>query len=262
VDASTGVQLPLVGVVAEALRADAAWTTILPQGTDTLARLVRDDATPLLVHPLGALELRQQRVPLETEIDRIGSASVTAKRVHLAEPQVGKGPAGAVAHASDQFPPGHFLDLTQDQQASRPDFETFPSGMQVTASRTPVYGDAAAVVQVQYAWETAFPHERFARAPLALEFRRLSRHAFRTNAVASAARQRSNPYAPRATAPAGAKGVRVTEHGRVVVRRADDLTTPAGISEILTTTEATRRIHAMGAEAEDAFALVAAGVTP
>src|SRR5262249_52460702 len=148
---------------AGALRGAGAWTTLLPAGTDTLARLVPDDGTELLVHPLGALEARQQKVPLEVEIDRIGSSAGTARRVDLADPQVGDAPAGAVAHAYDAFAPGHFLKLTQDQQATRPDFETFASGMQVTASRTPVYGGDGAAVGVPYAWETVFPHETFGR---------------------------------------------------------------------------------------------------
>src|SRR5262249_14860843 len=97
-DASPAPEISAGDVGAEGLRGDGAWTTLLPAGTDTLARLVPDDGTELLVHPLGALEARQQKVPLEVEIDRIGSSAVTARRVNLADPQVGDAPAGAVAH--------------------------------------------------------------------------------------------------------------------------------------------------------------------
>jgi hypothetical protein len=230
----------------------------MPAGTDTLARLVRDDATPLLVHPLGALELRQQRVPLEAEIDRIGAASVSARRVHLADPRVGGAAAAVVAHAHDAFPAGHFLTLTQDQQAARPDFETFPSGMQVSASRDPVYGGDAAAVSVPYAWETVYPHEELDRGSPSLRFGELSRLAFRTSAVANAARARGNPYlAP--TAPADA--LRVEDFGRAVIRRASDHSAPLGAVEIMTTTEAARRMGLLAADdAEATLTLVAAGV--
>ena len=253
-----GVQLSPVAEVASALRADAAWATMVPAGTDMLARLVRDETTPLLVHPLGSLELRQQKVPLETEIDRIGSASVTAKRVNLANPLVGSVPAGAVTHASDSFPPGHFLKLTLDQQASRPDFETFPSGMQVAASRSPIYGGDAVAVGVPYQWDTVFPHEAISRGSLTLKFsKRLSAHAFRTSGVAVAARQNANPYAP---VTVGKSSLKVGEHGQVVIRRRDDLTASSGMSSTMTTTAAARQIEQLGADADDMFAMVAAGV--
>ncbi len=258
-DASTGVELSPVAVVSQALAADSAWTTLMPAGTDTLARLVRDESTTLLVHPLGALELRQQRVPLEVEIDRIGSASVTAKRVNLTNPQVGSVPAAVVAHAEDFFPAGHFLKLTQDEQAARPDFERFASGMQVSASREPLFGGAAAV-GVPYAWETVFPHEEFGRGSGSLRFGNISRLAFRTSAVSTASRARGNAYMPAAAAPADT--LKVADFGRVVVRRSDDLTAPAGAIEIMTTTEAARRMGFLADAAEDTFALVAAGVVP
>ncbi len=62
------------GVEAQlALMEDKAWTPKLPDGADTLVYLISDTTTPLLVHPLGALDVRQLRLPLETKIDRIGA---------------------------------------------------------------------------------------------------------------------------------------------------------------------------------------------
>ena len=75
-------------IVAEALGQDRAWTPQLPAGSDTLARFIRDEETPLLVHPLGMLEVKQLQVPLETKLDRIGSAKLTANRVTLDTPLV------------------------------------------------------------------------------------------------------------------------------------------------------------------------------
>ena len=259
-DVETGVQLSPVAIVAEALNAESAWATLLPAGTDTLARLVRDESTPLLVHPLGALEVRQQKVPLETDIDRIGSSSLTAKRVNLANPLVGSVPAGAVTQAQDMFAPGHFITMTQDQQAARPDFERFPSGMQVSASRDPLFGGNANAIGVPYEWETVFPHEGFGRGSLTLKFSGIERHAYRTNGVAIAARQRANPYVPYGAATEREGRLRVEDEGRVLVRRRDDLTAPAGLTAAMTTAAAAREIEALGPHAEDEFELVAAGV--
>ena len=77
-----------VAEAAQALSDAAAWKPQLPDGLDMLARF-REDDTPLLVHPLGRLELKQLRVPLETTIDRIGPSPVTSRRVHLEQPTFG-----------------------------------------------------------------------------------------------------------------------------------------------------------------------------
>jgi hypothetical protein len=265
-DTSVAPQVSPLGLVVEALAADSAWAILMPAGTDTLARLVPDQTTKLLVHPLGALEVRQQKVPLEVDLDRIGSSGVKARRVNLAAPQVGNTPAAAVANAYDEFAPGHFLNLTEDQQATRPDFEQFASGMQVSASRTPVYGDDAVAVGVPYEWETVFPHESFGRILTGLKFGNLSRHAFRINGVARAGRLRGNPYAPvtnpTASVAAATGGLGVTNHGRVTVRRREDLTGVAGLTGTFTTTEAARRVEQFGADADESLTLVAAGLTP
>jgi hypothetical protein len=259
-DATIGVQLSPVAVVAQALRADAAWEALMPPATDTLARLVRDDVTPLLVHPLSSLQLRQQQVPLETEIDRIGSASVTARRVHLADPRVGSDAAGAVAHAYDMFAPGQFLDMTQDQQAARPDFERFSSGMQVAASREAQFAEAAAAA-VPYQWETVYPHETFAHGLTAIDFAQiadLAKHTFNTSAVAAAARARRNPY--EAPPSLVAERITVQDFGLVAIRRAEDLTHAAGLAGTMTTTAAARQVEQAGRT--DHLTLVVAGVEP
>jgi hypothetical protein len=161
------------------------------------------------------------------------------------------------------FPPGHFLKLSQDEQVTRPDFERFDSGMQVTASRTPVYGGDAVAVGVPYEWETVFPHEdeSFRGLKTGLKFGQVSRHAFRTSAVARATRQRGNPYGPPSNpflAGAAAGGVSVRDNGLVGVRRRDDLTAVVDLTGMFTTTEAARRVE-RAAGAGGSLTLVTAG---
>ena len=156
-DESIAPPVSPANLAAEALALPEAWTPRLPTGAETLARFSEDTTTPLLVHPFGALEVKQLRVPLETEIDRVGSSPVTSRRVHLADPKIGALDAAAVSHATDFFAPGHFINLTQDQQVSRPSFEEFPCGMKVAASRGAIFG---AAMSVTHAWETFYPHEK------------------------------------------------------------------------------------------------------
>jgi hypothetical protein len=188
--------------VREALAKNTAWTPQLPAGADAWVRLVEDRATALLVHPLGALEVKQNSVPLETQIDRIGSSPVTSHRVNLANPTVGGIVAAAVSHAVDKFAPSHFFERKGDQAASGADFEEYPCGMRVVASTEPARGAASSVV---YAWNTVYPNQDFApeKATWALGKYLSAELTLRNGAVARAARLRDNPYAPVSPAQVG-----------------------------------------------------------
>ena len=81
-----------LALVQQALSEDAAWKAVLPLDGDLLASLASVEVEGLVAHPLSALEVTQSRVPLETHIDRIGSAGTTANRVHLELPDHLGGP--------------------------------------------------------------------------------------------------------------------------------------------------------------------------
>jgi hypothetical protein len=202
--------------VREALAKNTAWTPQLPAGADAWVRLVEDRATALLVHPLGSLEVKQNSVPLETQIDRIGSSPVTSHRVNLADPTVGGIVAAAVSHAVDKFAPSHFFERKGDQAASGPDFEEYPCGMRVVASTEPARGAASSVV---YAWNTVYPNQDFApeKATWALGKYLSAELTLRNGAVARAARLRDNPYAPASPAQVGV-GTRATASAAISIR--------------------------------------------
>ena len=143
-------------LVADALQSADAWKPQLPGTFDLVVRLVPDDVTPLLVHPLGALEVKQIKVPLETSIDRVGKNPVTAHRVNFANPKVGVEPAAAASHVTDFFSPADFLTLTDDQRLSRPSFEQFPAGARFAATAAPTPGPGNDTL---YEWQTIFPME-------------------------------------------------------------------------------------------------------
>jgi hypothetical protein len=253
-DTSIAPALSPALVAAQALRADAAWTPVLPAGAEMLARF-REDDTALLTHPLGSLELKQLQVPFETLIDRIGSSPVSARRINLAAPSIGGREAPAVSHARDLFAPGHFINMTTDQQASRPDFEEFPSGMRVATAAAPVLG---APVAVTYAWETVYPHQDLGHDFSQWSLAAVAAVAMRTSAVASAARQRANPYAP--VIPSADDSVAVRPSGLVSVRRKDDLTRIASADAVMTTTDAARAVEELSRARGEAVQLVTLGV--
>jgi hypothetical protein len=110
-----------------------SWQALTPPDADQVVRLrpAEPSDTEVTVHPLGLFEVRQHAVPLETVVVRVGPNPVPEgqRRVHLGPPTANGGPTGALNTITDQFAPGSFLDLTDDQKLSRPGFEAMPAGV-------------------------------------------------------------------------------------------------------------------------------------
>lgn len=256
-DTSTAPPVSATEQVRQALAKDSAWTPQLPAGADAWVRLIEDRSTALLVHPLGALEVKQLSVPLETQIDRIGSSPVTSRRVNLAEPTVGGIAAAAVSHATDRFAPSHYFERKGDQAASGPDFEEYPCGMRVVAAAEAMHGPASSV---EYAWNTVYPNQDFPaeKSPWLIAKYVATELVLRHGAVAKAARLRDNPYAPAAKDRVGIgprpAEVTIRDPGVVQVAHKSDLALALG-GQPMTYTVAQRLADS------GAFTAVAAGVT-
>jgi hypothetical protein len=239
-------------MIQQALQRQEAWKVELPPGGDMLVRFAKDDATELLVHPLGVLEIRQLSVPLELEIDRVGSAPALQKRINLANPRFGAQPAASVALVSDNFAVGHFLNLTKDEQVSRPDYESFACGMKVAAARRPAHGTPFAVV---HRWETGFPHESHSRRKDIFTLASQLRLVMRASPVAVANRERKSPYDPEIVEP-----IAMADAGRTVLRKVADL---GGVTEATgryTTTDAVRMKEQIRRQTGVALEVVAVGL--
>ena len=146
-----------VDIVVEALGHPGSWRSTPPGQGDRVARL-REVTVPdhVLVHPLGAFEVRQNRVPLETTIAKVGPNPVTEDRVNLGAPVVDGQQVAAVSATTDRFAPGQFLALSDDEKLSTPAFEDLPSGMRFRG----VAGDAFGTpVGSTYQWRTVYPEE-------------------------------------------------------------------------------------------------------
>jgi hypothetical protein len=214
-------------LVAEAIRRNDAWTARLPEGADQLVTLRAVEAAGLVVHPLGAFEVRQTKVPLETTIQRVGRNPVTSQRVVLGPPTDANGNAfGTFSHVTDRFAPGQYLDLPSDQLMARPPFELLPAGIRIGGA-TPAHGAAVHAISK---WETVFPHQTFARLrPDLFLFDPLFAATILANgAVSAAARKRGNAYAIAVPAPIPAPG------DAFEVRTRDGLVALAGIGALTT----------------------------
>ncbi len=242
-----------LAIAQAALTANSAWTPQLPAGSDMLVRFTESDL-PLLVHPLGSLEVKQLVVPLETDIDRIGSSPVSVRRINLSSPKVGGHDAMAVSHSLDNFPPGHFIQQPDDQQATRPDFEAFPCGMKLATTKVPDFGGS---VDAVYEWNTVFPHQTFESNRDKWILDAIARPVMRASAVAAAQRLRDNPY-QKVTRVAD-DTIGMVDPGLCQVCLKSDLKLVAGQPSTMTTTAAAQFVMANGAM-EQALELVSLGV--
>lgn len=216
-----------LALVTEALSEPEAWKALLPADGDQLAVLGRIEGEGLLAHPLAALEVTQSRLPLETHIDRVGSAGVNAHRVALGLAQTSAGPAAAVSTVTAPFAPGQFLKLEGDQLLARGGFDDYPSGCRIAAATTPTHGPA---VPDDVRWHTWFRDED--ADPMlgqAFDFGDLGAVFVEHGIPARRLAERENPYLPRvdvvtrkgkdavAVLPAGTSHVRRVTDGGVVL---------------------------------------------
>jgi hypothetical protein len=99
------------------------------------------------VHPAADLVLRQSVAPLDRDLVKAGEAPIDgARRLHIDGVLVGADnvatmlPAGAAV--TDQFAPSQFFELSDDERLTGPQFESLPSGVQVSAGATAWGGTA------------------------------------------------------------------------------------------------------------------------
>lgn len=244
----------------EALAAPEAWKALMPLDGDTLVTLAKVDMPGLLAHPLAALEVAQTRVPLETHIDRIGSAGVSANRVHLGLATTSTGPVGAMSTVTAPFAPGQFLALTGEALLARSGFDHLPSGARIGASTTPTSGTSSSGT---VAWRTYFrgvdPDPELGLIDLSMFAEVMIAHSLVGRHVA----ERENPYLSRAQKvdPHPERAVSVLPAGVASVRLVDDGTQVLADLGVLTGSEAARLADTLSASGAAQVAVVALGVS-
>lgn len=247
--------------VKQALEEPEAWKAVLPADGDQLAILGRvTDEVGLLAHPLSALEITQSRIPLETYIDRIGSAGVSAHRVAMGVAFTAAGPVAAVSEVRAPFAPGQFLALEGEKLLARSGFDALPSGCRVAAATTPVPGPSKGA---DIRWRTWFRDDRVPptdgdRMELGMFTAYLIGHGIPSRRL----EERENPYLsrPDTVTRTGAALVSVLPAGSADVRRVDDGATVLADLGVLTSSQAGWVADAVNAAGAASLTAVAVGV--
>jgi hypothetical protein len=143
--------------IAQAFARADAWAALPPPAGDRVVSL-RDggQGTGIPVHPLGALSARQRVLPFGPTIDRYGTSVVEPVSFSLAGFRVaGSATTAAAEDLHDDFAPGQFMSLTDDEKLARPAFESLRSGGRVPVSSFRLPADRPAGVAVQADYEEA-----------------------------------------------------------------------------------------------------------
>jgi len=246
-------------IVQAALSELEAWKAVMPLDGDRLVSLGRADVPGLVAHPLAALEITQSRVPLETHIERIGSAGVTANRVAMGLASTSAGPAGAVSTVTAPFSPGQFLALEGEALLARSGFDDLPSGCRVAAATVPVSGTA---VNAEVRWHTYFRDDDAGPVEQRFNPRMFTDVIVAQSLVGRAVSERENPYVPRSAKvnPNPAASVAVLPAGAATVRFVDDGKAVLADLGILTASEAGRVADTINRTGAGRVAAVAVGV--
>jgi hypothetical protein len=247
-----------LAVVQQALSEREAWKAVMPLDGDLLAGLGRVEVEGLVAHPLAALEVTQSRLPLETHIDRIGSAGVTANRVNLGLATTTAGPVSAVSTVTAPFAPGQFLALNGEALLARSGFDDLSSGCRIGAATTPVSGTSE---HGDVMWHTYFRDEGQGSVDSTFDPKMFAATLVAHGLVGRAIAERENPYLPRTTkVSATGKGVSVLPNGAAVVRQADDGGHVLADLGVLTASEAARVADAVNSSGAGEVAAVSVGV--
>jgi hypothetical protein len=146
------IEMQPADVLSEILKAFAradAWAA-LPPGEASRIVTLRDHepGATVVVHPLGSLSARQRVLPLGKSVDRFGAATVAPTTFTLAGFQRTTGRTEPPAEdLYDEFAPGQFTALSDDERLARPAFETMRSGGRVAFTGTSLPDDARSGVR-------------------------------------------------------------------------------------------------------------------
>jgi hypothetical protein len=117
------------------------WTALAPD-LDAAVAQVRgtDPKDGLLLHPLGQLALHQRLLPFNKRLSRFGGAlpsqgpvtyRLSGITVDIGGSSGSPASSGTLTPVVDDFAPGQYDDLTDDEKLSRPAFESMEAGARV-----------------------------------------------------------------------------------------------------------------------------------
>ncbi|WP_137144267.1 DUF6603 domain-containing protein [Mycolicibacterium sp. CR10] len=242
-------------LVIDALSRPEAWRATKSDGRHGVVLTEAAAETELLVDPWSLLTATQSAVPLNVDIVRIGASRLAEgeRRVVLGEATIFQpstpGYQVMPSIVPDEFAPGQYLDLSDDDILRRPSFEQMAAG----ATIDPSVADAVpGVVWVQPHYVTSFPHHRTGGFLEAVDAGGVSGLAVTATAAGS------SPI--RAPYDTGGEEFPIADAAQMVVLTADTLQgVPGGPATAMTYTLAEQHVLALGAAAAQLVALGGVG---
>ena len=127
------------------------------EGTPS-SRSASHRAGQTLAHPLGLITIAQKAVPLDVQIDRIGTKLLDEGKptFSIQSVTVGGDPTTRQEPVTDHFARGQFMDLTEQQKLEGRSFETFTSGVRIGSTDYTV-ATAGTTVKADYEVEILEP---------------------------------------------------------------------------------------------------------
>lgn len=197
---SAGTVLPPIEIL-PLLEAEIAkrenWTAALPEGNRLLVslRALEEAAEELVMHPVGTLRFSQRLLPLELELDKLGSQQPSD--AHRFELVVTSDALEEKAEIRENFAMAQFLELDDAAKFSRPSFEPQVGGVAIGAEGDELATDHMALRLVRYE-EILIDGEHLkhsVRPPASGLFnRQLLGAAIKKSELSKAHRRRLNPF--------------------------------------------------------------------
>ncbi|MFD2767183.1 DUF6603 domain-containing protein [Micromonospora eburnea] len=150
------------GLIAIAVRHPRAWevTATGTGGEPVTLRPVQAAGDVLLLTPGATLGVRQNVLPLDVDLERIGTSRIVGpNRFTITGVRAGAedGVPGGLGEAiMDDFAPGQFRDLTPEEQLTTPGFERLPAGTTVRLPEGTALPDPANTVFVGLSGDEAY----------------------------------------------------------------------------------------------------------
>ncbi|WP_157615883.1 DUF6603 domain-containing protein [Rhizobacter sp. Root404] len=141
-------RIALLGELKQEIATMGNWSAQLAQAGDSFASFAKLPAppegqpAPLLAHPNAVLQFVQKRMPLDKQLDKLGSDKIDGERtIGIGSLVFGASEKAADKVLQDSFPAAQFLDMNEDDLLGKPSFDRFNSGLQV-GQRDYLFGHA------------------------------------------------------------------------------------------------------------------------
>jgi len=130
----------------EQLNNSRNWSAALPAQGQLLVQLTPKlgvaHADEILAHPSATLEFNERALPLRVKVQRFGAAKPMGAANFDITAMVVAGAELVPVRVESEFAPAQFFDLTNDQKASAPAFQSLDSGVRADAGKLVAFSKA------------------------------------------------------------------------------------------------------------------------